>query len=291
MGKDFHEASATARALFERADEVLGFPLSTTMFEGPEEELTRTSRCQPALYLHGLVALALLKERVGGLNPVAAAGLSLGEFTAHSAAGTFSFEDGLKLVARRGLFMEEACQATQGAMAALIGGEEEAVKALAAECAVDVANFNAPGQIVLSGTVEGIDAAVEKARDHGIRRAIKLNVAGAYHSRLMQSAQDQLAAELAGVAMQSPGIPVVCNFGASVVSDPTEIRSMLEKQVTGSVRWTESIRLLCEKGHRTFIELGPGKVLAGLVAKIDKEATVHSVEDLASLEAVTELLG
>jgi [acyl-carrier-protein] S-malonyltransferase len=291
MGKDFHEASATARALFERADQVLGFPLSTTMFEGPEEELTRTSRCQPALYLHGLVALAMLKERVGGLNPVAAAGLSLGEFTAHSAAGTFSFEDGLKLVARRGLFMEEACGATEGAMAALIGGEEEAVKALAAECAVDVANFNAPGQIVLSGTVEGIDAAVEKAREHGIRRAIKLNVAGAYHSRLMQSAQDQLAAELAGVAMQSPGIPVVCNFGASVVSDPTEIRSMLEKQVTGSVRWTESIRLLCEKGHRTFIELGPGKVLAGLVAKIDKDVTVHSVEDLASLEAVTELLG
>jgi [acyl-carrier-protein] S-malonyltransferase len=291
MGKDFHEASATARALFERADEVLGFPLSTTMFEGPEDELTRTSRCQPALYLHGLVALALLKERVGGLNPVAAAGLSLGEFTAHSAAGTFSFEDGLKLVARRGLFMEEACRATQGAMAALIGGEEEAVKALAAECAVDVANFNAPGQIVLSGTMEGIDAAVEKARDHGIRRAIKLNVAGAYHSRLMQSAQDQLAAELAGVAMQPPGIPVVCNFGASVVADPAEIRSMLEKQVTGSVRWTESIRLLCEKGHRTFIELGPGKVLAGLVAKIDKDATVHSVEDLASLEAVTEVLG
>lgn len=288
MGKDFHEASDTARALFQRADEVLGFPLSATMFEGPEDELTRTSRCQPALYLHGLVALALLKERIGGLNPVAAAGLSLGEFTAHSAAGTFSFEDGLKLVARRGLFMEEACQATQGAMAALIGGEEEAVKTLAAECAVDVANFNAPGQIVLSGTVEGIDAAVEKARDHGIRRAIKLNVAGAYHSRLMQSAQDQLAAELAGVAMQSPGIPVVCNFGASVVSDPAEIRSMLEKQVTGSVRWTESIRLLCEKGHRTFIELGPGKVLAGLVAKIDKDATVHSVEDLASLEAVTE---
>ena len=291
MGKDFHEASATARALFERADEVLGFPLSATMFDGPEDELTRTSRCQPALYLHGLVALALLKERVGGLNPVAAAGLSLGEFTAHSAAGTFSFEDGLKLVARRGLFMEEACQATQGAMAALIGGEEEAVKALAAECAVDVANFNAPGQIVLSGTVEGIDAAVEKARDHGIRRAIKLNVAGAYHSRLMQSAQDQLAAELAGVPMQPPGIPVVCNFGASVVSDPAEIRAMLEKQVTGSVRWTESIRLLCEKGHRTFIELGPGKVLAGLVAKIDKDATVHSIEDLASLEAATELLG
>jgi len=290
MGKDFHEASGTARALFQRADEVLGFPLSRTMFEGPDDELTRTSRCQPALYLHGLVAFALLKERIGGLNPVAAAGLSLGEFTAHSAAGTFSFEDGLKLVARRGLFMEEACQGTQGAMAALIGGEEEAVKALAAECGVDVANFNAPGQIVLSGTVEGIDAAVERARDHGIRRAIKLNVAGAYHSRLMQTAQDQLAAELTGVAMQQPAIPVVCNFGASVVSDPAEIRSMLEQQVTGSVRWTESIRLLVEKGHRTFIELGPGKVLAGLVGKIEKDVTVHSVEDLASLEAVTELL-
>jgi [acyl-carrier-protein] S-malonyltransferase len=291
MGKDFHESSATARELFQRADDVLGFPLSTTMFEGPEEELTRTSRCQPALYLHGLVALALLRERVGGLNPVAAAGLSLGEFTAHAAAGTFSFEDGLRLVARRGEFMEEACAATRGAMAALIGGEEDAVQALAAECGVDVANFNAPGQIVLSGTVEGIDAAVEKARDHGIRRAIKLNVAGAYHSRLMQSAQDQLSTVLAEVPVRPPAIPVVCNFGASVVADPAEIRSMLEKQVTGSVRWTESIRLLCERGQRHFIELGPGKVLAGLVAKIDKEATVHSVEDLASLEAVVELLG
>jgi [acyl-carrier-protein] S-malonyltransferase len=291
MGKDFHEASETARNLFKKADEALGFPLSQTMFEGPDDELTRTSRCQPALYLHGLVALALLRERVSGLDPVAAAGLSLGEFTAHAAAGTFSFEDGLKIVARRGLFMEEACQATQGAMAALIGGEEDAVKALAAACDVDVANFNAPGQIVLSGTVAGIDAAVEKARDHGIRRAIKLNVAGAYHSRLMQSAQDKLAAELAGVPMQAPAIPVVCNYGASVVADPAEIRAMLEKQVTGSVRWTESIRLLIEKGHRTFIELGSGKVLAGLVAKIDKDATVHSVEDLASLEAVTEQLG
>ncbi len=291
MGKDFHEASETARDLFRKADEALGFSLSQTMFEGPDDELTRTSRCQPALYLHGLVALALLRERVGGLYPVAAAGLSLGEFTAHAAAGTFSFEDGLKIVASRGLFMEEACQATQGAMAALIGGEDDAVRALAAACDVDVANFNAPGQIVLSGTVAEIDAAVEKARDHGIRRAIKLNVAGAYHSRLMRTAQDKLAAELTGVPMHTPAIPVVCNYGASVVADPAEIRAMLEKQVTGSVRWTESIRLLVEKGHRTFIELGPGKVLAGLVAKIDKDVTVYSVEDLPSLEAVTEQLG
>lgn len=288
MGKDFHEASAVARALFKKADETLGFALSQVMFEGPDEELTRTSRCQPALYLHGLVALTLLRERIGGLKPVAAAGLSLGEFTAHAAAGSFTFEEGLKLVARRGLFMEEACQATEGAMAALIGGEEEGVRALAAATDVDVANFNAPGQIVLSGTVAGIDAAVEQAKNHGIRRAIKLNVAGAYHSRLMRSVQEQLAAELAAVAIQPPALPVVCNYGASVVSEPAEIRTMLEKQVTGSVRWTESIQLLIAQGHRTFIELGPGKVLAGLVAKIDKDVAVHSVEDLASLETLAE---
>jgi [acyl-carrier-protein] S-malonyltransferase len=260
------------------------------MFDGPDEELTKTSRCQPALYLHGLMALALIRERLPNLVPVAAAGLSLGEFTAHAAAGTFSFEDGLRLVARRGEFMEAACLATEGAMAALIGGEESQVRALAAAADVDVANLNAPGQIVLSGTASGIDAAIAQAKDFGIRRAIKLNVAGAYHSRLMQSAQDQLAAELATVSFQSPALPVVCNFGACLVSDAAEIRSMLENQVTGSVRWTESIQLLIARGHRTFLELGPGKVIAGLVSKIDKEVTVHSVEDLASLEAAVEAL-
>jgi [acyl-carrier-protein] S-malonyltransferase len=290
MAKDWCETSATARSMIAKADAALGFPLSDVMFEGPEDELTKTSRCQPALYLHGLIALALIKERVPSLEVVAAAGLSLGEFTAHAAAGTFSFEEGLKLVARRGLFMEEACLATQGSMAALIGGEEEQVRALAAACDVDVANLNAPGQIVLSGSVAGIDAVLEKAKEFGIRRAIKLNVAGAYHSRLMQAAQDKLAAELKEAAIESPAIPVVCNYGASVVSDPAEIRAMLEKQVTGSVRWTESIRLLREQGHTTFLELGPGKVLAGLLAKIDKDAVVHSVEDLASLEAAVEAL-
>jgi len=290
MAKDWFENSATARAMVKRADEVLGFPLSEAMFEGPAEDLTRTSYCQPALYLHGLIALALLKERVPGLEIEAAAGLSLGEFTAHAAAGTFSFEDGLTLAARRGRFMEEDCEATQGAMAALIGGEEEQVRALAAACGVDVANLNAPGQIVLSGTAEGIDAVVRKAKEFGIRRAIKLNVAGAYHSSLMQPAQDKLADELARTSIKSPEIPVVCNFGASVVSDPDEIRTMLEKQVTGSVRWTESIRKLREMGYTTFVELGPGKVLSGLMAKIDKAARVYSVEDLASLEAAVEAL-
>ena len=291
MGKDFYETSATARAMMDEADDVLGFSLTKIMFEGPEEELTRTSRCQPALYLHGLVALKLLAERVSALTIEAAAGLSLGEFTAHAAAGTFSFADGLRIVAKRGELMEEACRNTEGSMAALLGGEVDQIRALAAACDVDVANFNAPGQIALSGSVAGIAKAVEKAKDFGVRRAIPLNVAGAYHSRLMQSAQDQLAAELQHVAMQSPRVPVVCNFGASVVNDVSEIRSMLEKQVTGSVRWTESIQHLRAMGHTHFIEFGPGKVIAGLVGKTDKEAKIISIEDLAGLEAAVEMWG
>jgi [acyl-carrier-protein] S-malonyltransferase len=290
MGKDWVETSDTARALATQADRTLGFALSDVMFDGPEEELTKTSRCQPALYLHGMMALALIRERLPHLMPVAAAGLSLGEFTAHAAAGSFSFEDGLRLVARRGEFMEEACLATEGAMAALISGEEAKIRELANAVGVDVANFNAPGQIVISGETDRIDAAVAQAKDFGIRRAIKLNVAGAYHSRLMQSAQDQLAKRLAGVAIQPPSIPVICNFAAREVSEPADIRTMLANQVTGSVRWTESVQALIAAGHRTFLELGPGKVIAGLVGKIDKEARVHSVEDLASLEAAVEAL-
>ncbi len=290
MAKDLAESSVTIRNMAAQADQALGFSISDIMFEGPDEELTKTSRCQPALFLHGLMALALVRERLPQLQTVAAAGLSLGEFTAHVAAGTFSFEDGLRLVARRGEFMEAACLATQGTMAALIGGEEDQVRALAAACDVDVANFNAPGQIVLSGTVAGIDAAVAKAKDFGIRRAIKLNVAGAYHSRLMQSAKDLLAVQLAAVTIQPPTMPVVCNFSASVVADPAEIRHSLESQVTGSVRWTESIHKLISLGHRNFLELGPGKVIAGLLGKIDKSLIVHSIEDLASLEAAVEAL-
>lgn len=290
MAKDFAENSELARSMVHQADKTLGYSISEIMFHGPDEELTKTSRCQPALYLHGMITLALLKKRLPNFEPIAAAGLSLGEFTAHAAAGTFSFEDGLRLVARRGEFMEAACLATQGAMAALIGGDEEQVRALAKAADVDVANLNAPGQIVLSGTVAGIDSVVSQAKEFGIRKAIKLNVAGAYHSRLMQSAQDKLAAELSSITMNSPMIPVICNFGACSVSDPAKIREMLEKQVTGSVRWTESIQTLIAMGHRNFLELGPGKVIAGLVGKIDKEATVYSVEDLASLESTIEAL-
>lgn len=290
MGKDLVDAYPAAKALYEQADKALDRGLSAVMFEGPDEELTRTGNCQPALYLHGLACLEVLKEKVADLEIVAAAGLSLGEFTAHAAAGTFSFEDGLKVVEQRGAFMEEACNSTEGAMAAMIGGDEAAVAALAAESDVDVANFNAPGQIVVSGSVEGVDKAVAGAKPAGIRMAKKLKVAGAYHSRLMQSAQDKLAPVLAETEISMPNVPVYSNFNATAVADEAEIRETLEKQVTGSVRWTESIQGLIAEGNTTFIELGPGKVLAGLMGRIDKSVTILSVEDLASLDAAVEAL-
>ena len=254
------------------------------------EGFTKTGNCQPALFLHGLTLLSILKEKVPALDPVAAAGLSLGEMTAHAAAGTFSFEDGLKLVAKRGELMDEACAAASGSMAAMIGGTEEDVRKLAAECDVDVANLNCPGQIVLSGLEEGIDQAVSKAKDFGLRMGKKLPVAGAYHSRLMAGAQEKLAAELATANVGTPSIPVISNFLAAPADGPDAIRESLTKQVTGSVRWIESIQLLRSQGHDLFIELGPDKALAGFMSRIDKEARVISINDVASLEAaVAEL--
>ncbi|MFK7849997.1 MAG: ACP S-malonyltransferase [Akkermansiaceae bacterium] len=295
MARDWVESSPIAKEMAEKADATLGFSLTDIMFEGPEASLTATSKCQPALYLHGLIGLALLKQSLPSFRPVAAAGLSLGEFTAHAAAGTFSFEDGLRLVSRRGTYMEEACEATEGAMAALIGGDEEKVRELATAAEVDIANLNAPGQIVLSGQSANIDTAVERAKEFGIRRAIKLNVAGAYHSSLMASAQEKLAVELqqTTIALSSgsqSNIPVVANYTALPVSNEGEVRSTLTSQVTGSVRWVESIQYLIEAGHTEFIEIGPGKVLAGLVSKISKEVEVISIEDLPSLEAAIEKL-
>jgi [acyl-carrier-protein] S-malonyltransferase len=290
MGKDLAEAFPSVKAMLDQADATLGFSLSSIMFEGPMEELTKTSRCQPALYVHGLACLAVLKEKVPGLEVAAAAGLSLGEFTAHAAAGTFDFATGLNLVFQRGSFMEQACEQTKGAMLALLGGDEPSARALAAECDVDVANLNAPGQIVLSGSVEGIEAAAAKAKDKGFKRAIPLPVAGAYHSRLMKSAQDKLASVLASAAIGMPSVPVVCNFEARPVQSADDIRQTLTSQVTGSVRWVESVQHLVAQGHTLFVELGPDATLAGLVGKIDKSAKVISIKDVASLDAaVAEL--
>ncbi len=290
MGKDLAENFPVAKQLFDQADEILGFKLSEVMFHGPIEELTRTSRCQPALYLHGLAVLAVLREQAPAFDIAACAGLSLGEFTAHAAAGTYDFATGLKLVFQRGSFMEDACTDTKGSMAAMIGGEEVAVRELAAECDVDVANLNAPGQIVLSGSVEGIKAAVASAKGKGIRKAVELTVAGAYHSRLMKSAQDKLAAVLAQTSFAVPRVPVISNFAAHAVCEAAEIRETLEKQVTGSVRWSESMRLLLDQGNNHFLELGPGGVLAGLMGRIQKDVQVLSVENAEGLaEAVASL--
>ncbi len=290
MGKDLAEASPAVKALFDQADSSIGFPLSTVMFDGPTEELTRTSRCQPALYVHGLAAWTALKERVPGLEVAATAGLSLGEFTAHQAAGTFDFATGLNLLFHRGTYMEEACEQTKGAMAAMIGGTEEIVRQLAQDCDVDVANLNAPGQIVLSGNAEGIASASAQAKERGVKMAIPLPVAGAYHSRLMKSAQDKLATVLANTDFATPSVPVICNYEARAVSEAAEIRTMLTNQVTGSVRWAESMSLLISQGNTLFIEFSPDGALAGMMKRIDKAAKVIVVSDAASLEkAVTEL--
>jgi [acyl-carrier-protein] S-malonyltransferase len=269
MGEDLAAEFPAAADLFKQADDILGFPLSKTAFEGPADELTKTSVCQPALYVHGLACLAVLKEKLPQFAFHAAAGLSLGEFTAHAAAATFNFHTGLELVAKRSQAMQEACDNTRGSMAAIIGGEEKQVRELAAAADVDVANLNSPGQIVLSGEASKIAQAVSLAKEYGARKAVELQVAGAFHSRLMESAYLELQKVLAETTIKSPEVPVVCNVDAQAVSDPEAIRRTLADQVTGSVRWTESVNYLLDNLHCDhFIELGPSGVLAGLVGSL-----------------------
>lgn len=285
MGKDLAAEYPVARALFQQADEILGMPLSRIAFDGPAGELTRTAICQPALYVHGLACLAVLREKCPHLEFHAAAGLSLGEFTAHQAAGTFSFEEGLRLVQKRANAMQKACDETNGTMAAMIGGEESRVMDLAAAADVDVANFNSPGQIVLSGEVSKISLAISLAKEYGVRKAVELTVAGAFHSRLMESAFQTLQSVLAGAPINPPRVPVVCNVDAIAVNSPDQIRDSLAQQVTGSVRWTASIEYLLDHlGCERLIELGPGGIIAGLVGRIRKGVPVTSISNSAELE-------
>ena len=290
MGQDLAAEFPEAADLFRRADEVLGRKLSEIVWKGPPEELTRTANCQPALYVHGLACLAVLRRLAGPFPATAAAGLSLGEWTAYAAAGTFSFEDGLRLVEQRGRFMEAACEATSGAMAALIGSDESAVRALAADTDVDIANLNAPGQIVISGERAKIDLAVAVAKEHGIRRATLLNVAGAYHSRLMESAYLQVGEALLDVVLQKPDFPVMSNVTGEAVESADEIRRTLQDQVTGSVRWTDCMERMLTLGCDLFLELGPGGVLAGLLQRTRKGAEVVSISDAATLQKGVERL-
>lgn len=286
MGADLAEASPSARAILHLSPEVLPEDFLTVMQKGPEETLTRTAYCQPALYLHGLALLEILRERLPQFSPAATAGLSLGEFTAHAAAGTFSPEDGLRLVARRGILMEEACTKTKGAMLALLGADEALASKVAQESGWQVANLNGGGQVVLSGPAEKLDAAQAAAKAAGVKRAIPLKVAGAYHSSLMQSAKEGLADAIQRTNLQAPKIPVSSNFLGRPASSEAEIRSSLLDQVTGTVRWETCLRQLAESGIQRFLELGPGGVLAGLAKKILPDLPCHSAGSLAELEKV-----
>jgi [acyl-carrier-protein] S-malonyltransferase len=291
MGKDLAATYPVAAALFEKADGILGYSLSKIAFEGPAEELTKTAVCQPALYTHGLAVLAVLQEKFPALSFDAAAGLSLGEFTAHAAARTFDFETGLRLVDQRARFMQEACEATHGGMAAIIGADEQGVRNLAAAADVDVANFNSPGQIVISGEQSRIALAVGMAKEYGARKAVELTVAGAFHSRLMEPAYQRLSVVLSETPMVMPNVPVVANVDGLPADSPDAIRQSLADQVTGSVCWTSSIEYMIDHlGITRFLELGPGGVVAGLVGRIRKGTQIISISDVATLETALPLL-
>lgn len=290
MGRDLAEAFPEARALFDAANHHLGYDLAGICFNGPEADLTRTENAQPGIYLVSWVALQLLKQRVPQLQYDATAGLSLGEFTALAAAGAMSFEEGLTVVRARGRFMHEACETTRGGMAAIIGLDEAATREVCAATGVTLANLNCPGQLVISGPSEKIPAAVEAAKARGAKKALPLTVAGAYHSPLMASAQAPLAAELARIHWNTPNVPVIANVTAQPHGAPASIAGLLVDQVTSSVRWEDSIRLLLSQGFTRFIELGPGSALCGFLRRIDKAAIGMNVADVASLETTVRAL-
>ncbi len=290
MGKDLAEAFPPAKAWFERANAALGCDLASVCFHGPEADLTNTENAQPGIFLVSWIALALLKERRPGLPFAATAGLSLGEFTALAAAGAVSFEDGIRMTRLRGRFMQEACNATRGGMAAIIGLDEAATRAVCAETGVALANLNCPGQLVISGELEKIVRACECAKTRGARRAVPLSVAGAYHSPLMAGAQPEVRAALAAIPMRMPAVPVISNVTARPHGTVEEVRARLVEQVTAPVRWEESIRYLLAQGFTRFIELGPGTALTGFLKRIDKTAQALNVGDVASLEATVKAL-
>jgi [acyl-carrier-protein] S-malonyltransferase len=285
MGKDLAAQVPAARVWFDRARAALGYDLGAICFNGPESWLTRTEHAQPAIFLVSWVAFQLLKERAPALQFQATAGLSLGEFTALAAAGALSFEDGLRLVHQRGRFMQEACEATRGGMAAVIGLDEAATRQVCAETGVVVANLNCPGQLVISGPTDKVAEACALAKTRGARGALPLSVAGAYHSPLMATAQPKLEAELARVAVALPAVAVVSNVTARPHEGPESIRARLVEQVTSPVLWEQSMRWLVEQGFSRFVELGPGAALSGFMKRIANNVQVLTVANLPTLEA------
>ena len=274
MGKDLYENNEMARDLFEKANEILGFRITDLMFEGTEEDLRQTKVTQPAIFLHSVILAKTLGE---DFNPDMVAGHSLGEFSALVAAGALSFEEGLKLVAARAMAMQKACEITPSTMAAVLALPNEKVEEICATIEDDVvapANYNCPGQVVISGTVTGIDAVCPKLLESGAKRAMKLKVGGAFHSPLMQPAQDELAAAIEKAEFTTPMCPVYQNVDAKPHTDPAEIKANLIAQLTAPVRWTQSVQAMAADGMTEVVELGPGAVLQGLVRKIESSVAV-----------------
>ncbi len=285
MGKSLADNSATAARLYSRANEVLGWDLAKMCFEGPDELLVPTRVCQPALFVHGYTLFSLLEEqgRLGNLSTVA--GLSLGEVTALTVAGVFDFDTGLRVVAERGRLMQVACEATRGGMASIIGEELAKIIELCQEHDIEVANLNCPGQVVVSGEKTKVDACVTAAKERGMKKVIPLNVAGAYHSRLMEPARAEFAKFLQTVQFNAPKLKVLTNVTGKQVSSPDEIREMLVKQVVSSVRWEDCMRGAAALGVTEFWECGPGAVLVGLARRINKEWPARTFNEFADLSA------
>ncbi len=291
MGKDAYEADSAVRELFETADRALGIELTKLMFEGPEQELKLTYNTQPALLTASIAYWELLRRE--GLRPDFTAGHSLGEYSALVAAGVLGFEDAVRTVRARGMFMDQAVPAGQGAMAAVLGADREALAALCADITaggnpVEPANVNCPGQIVVSGSAQGVAALADRAKEAGAKRAIPLEVSGPFHSSLMKPAAERLAETLEAVSMKAADVPVVANVTARPVQEPGDVRRLLKEQVYSPVLWEDSVAWLIEQGVDTFVELGSGTVLAGLIKKIDRNVHVFSVNSLDALRQALE---
>jgi [acyl-carrier-protein] S-malonyltransferase len=292
MGKDLAELSPACRALFSKADEVLGFELSKLCFEGPEETLTKTQYCQPAIFVTSVVCLKALEESIGGSPSVAGmAGLSLGEWTALHLAGAISFEDALRLIEARGRFMQESCEEQPGGMVSVVGLTAEQLIPVAQKAGVEIANINSEQQIVLSGDKLAMIDAEKLANEAGAKKTIPLKVAGAYHSRLMAGAAQKLDAMLTEATFISPRVTVVSNVTALPHGGPAAIRETVIRQITSPVRWVECINWFkTEAGVTDYTEFGPGKVLSGLIKRIDREAVLRNMQDASTLAGVAEAL-
>lgn len=280
MGKDLYETSALAKELFDKADEILGFKITDVMFAGTDEQLKETKVTQPAVFLHSVISALCLGDN---FKPAMVAGHSLGEFSALVASGALSFEDGLRLVAARANAMQKACEANPGTMAAIIGVDDEKVEEICAEVSKDgklviPANYNCPGQLVISGDIEAINEACEKLKETGAKRALPLKVGGAFHSPLMQPAKDELQAAIEQTTFSAPKCPVYQNVDAKPYTDAAEIKANLIAQLTSPVRWTKSVQNMIADGADDFTECGPGKALQGMIGRIDKAVSAHSIE-------------